>query len=139
MIKKIILLSLCWLSLQHLSIAQDISGEFLAFYDHDDKKENPVVIKYKMKESKEGEPELRVKFKNKTRAITNIDVTLGFYYNGILEEEALIADCLKRGFWRSWFRPIHIISGEKFEKDDLSIEANKVTLEEVDECLETDD
>lgn len=103
-----------------------------------------IKVKYKWKENKSGEKELRIKFKTTAKSDLNTDLELGFYHNGILEEKAQINDCLKRFFWNDWFRPIHLIqfenlSKEQIESDQFKIEVLELKTEKVEKCTETDD
>ena len=112
-------------------------------YDKLSEKEN-VTVKYKWKENSEGEKELRIKFNNQAGSDLNVNLELGFYHNGILEEKAVIADCLKRYFWNDWFRPIHIVANEELtqeelESDQFSLEITDLKTEKVEKCEETHD
>ena len=103
-----------------------------------------IRVKYKWQENKEGEKELRIKFKTTSNSDLNIDLKLGFYHTGILEEEAQISDCLKRFFWNDWFRPLHIIQFKNLNKDQIESEEFKLEIlnlstEKIDKCANTDD
>ena len=104
---------------------------------------NYVTLKFKWKENKEDKYEVRVKFKNKAKSAVNVESELGFYSNGVLKEKAQINDCLKKGFWDNWFRPVHVIITDDFSQEELKSESTKVEVLEfntelVDECRETD-
>ncbi|MEX2379180.1 MAG: hypothetical protein WD530_00435 [Vicingaceae bacterium] len=106
--------------------------------------EEDIKVKYKWKENESGEKELRIKFKTTAKSDLNMDLELGFYHNGILEEKAQINDCLKKFFWNDWFRPIHLIqfenlTKEQIESDQFKLEILDLKTERVDECIETDD
>jgi len=102
-----------------------------------------VTVKYKFKESKEGATELYIKFKNKAKSAVNVDAEVGFYINGIMEESAVINDCLKKSCFDNWFRPVQLIqndsfNNEKFEPEDIKVEITEIKVEKIDECRETD-
>lgn len=103
-----------------------------------------IKVKYKWKENKAGEEELRIKFKTTAQSALNTSIEFGFYHNGILEEKAQINQCLKRFFWNDWFRPVHIIqfenlSNEQIHSDEFKVEILELKTEKVDQCEETDD
>lgn len=103
------------------------------------KQNEQAVAKYKWKESKEGEMELRIKFKNTSKSDLNVDFEIGFYADGVLEESSEIATCLKKGFLKNWFRNWHVIQSETDKKlDEMELEAIELKTEKVDECTETD-
>ncbi len=106
------------------------------------KAKDGVSLKYKWKDNKQGKRELRVKFNNKSKTNVNVDVEIGFYTQGVLEETVEISDCLKRSFFDNWFRPIHIVSSslnnEQLNSSDLQLEASEFKTEQTDECRETD-
>ncbi len=102
-----------------------------------------LEIKYKWKANDAGDLELRVKFKNKVRTHLIVFAELGLYSNGILEERAKLNDCLKKGFWHNWFRPIHIISTETLANesildDSFKLEVLERNLYNVDHCDESE-
>jgi hypothetical protein len=102
-----------------------------------------LEIKYKWKANDVGDLELRVKFKNKAKAYLLVFVELGLYSNGILEERAKLNDCLKKGFWHNWFRPIHIISTETLANesildDSFKLEVLERKIHQVDFCNESE-
>lgn len=106
--------------------------------------EDDIKVKYKWKENKSGEKELRIKFKTTAKSDLNTDLELGFYHNGILEEKAQINDCLKKFFWNDWFRPIHLVqfenlTKEQIESDQFKLEILDLSTEKVDKCTQTDD
>src|SRR5690606_22687643 len=102
-----------------------------------------VSIKYKWKTNKEGKQELRVKFKNTSGSAVNLDLELGFYLKGVMEEKVQLNDCLKKSFFDNWFRPIHIISSEslsneQLKSEDLERQVTEMKTEQVEDCRETD-
>ena len=102
-----------------------------------------VTVKYKWKTNKEGNQELRIKFKNKAKSAVNLDLELGYYLNGVMEEKVAIADCLKKSFIDNWFRQIHIVTSENLSKEqlmseDLDVQVTEMKIEKIDECGETD-
>jgi len=104
---------------------------------------NDVTVKYKWKENKEGKQELRIKFKNQTGSAVNVDAEFGFYLNGVMEEEVMINDCLKKSFFDNWFRPLHIITSEtltneQLKSEDLDVQVTEMKTEQIEECRETD-
>ncbi len=102
-----------------------------------------VTVKYKWKQTKDGEQELRIKFKNKSKSALNLDVELGYYLFGVMEEKAILNDCLKKSFFNNWFRPIHIVksetlSADQLKSEDLEVQVIELKTEKIDECGKTD-
>tara|TARA_B100000965_G_C19125293_1_gene555069 strand:- start:60 stop:458 length:399 start_codon:yes stop_codon:yes gene_type:complete len=107
------------------------------------KSDESLTIRTKWQENKEGKKELRLKFKNKAKAHLTVNLEIGFYSGGILAEKALIADCLKKGFWNNWFRPVHLVIMEELDnaaisEDSFKIEVLELSTEQVKECSESD-
>jgi|GEM_PF-5211151 len=99
------------------------------------KEKRNLTIDYTLKQGKENNSVLEVKFFNKTRAHLNVDLVIGFYSNGILLEKATIADCLKKSFLSNFFRPYHLV--ETPIKEVQEVEILNFKSEQVDECRQT--
>lgn len=54
---------------------------------------------------------------NRSKSNLNVDLELGFYDTGVLEQRAEINDCLKKGFFSNLFRVGHLINGKTQETE----------------------
>lgn len=102
-----------------------------------------LAIKYKWKTNDEGNEELYVKFKNLAKTDVIAMVELGLYDAGIMEERVMLTNCLKKGFWHNWFRPVHVVNSaslanETILSESFEIEVLKVKIANVDRCDESE-
>lgn len=98
-----------------------------------------VKCYYKIKALKDDQNRIILKFKNESEMHQNINLKLGLYLNGVMEEEAIIATCQKKGFFSNLFTRKHAIINEQISEkqllsEDFSIEILKIELEETTAC-----
>ena len=89
-----------------------------------------VSIKYKWKLSKENKKQLLIKFKNKSKVNQNINIEVGFYLNGVMQEKAQVATCAKKGFFNNIFLTVYGVESEMLTNEQIEDEQFKLTLTE---------
>lgn len=102
------------------------------------KSNEAVEVKYKWKENKSGKEELRIKFKNTSKKDQNVDLEIGFYEAGVMNERAQVNTCLKKGFFSNLFRNWHVIIPEKGSTtkslSSFELEVTEFKTEKIDKC-----
>lgn len=97
-----------------------------------------VQLFYKIKTDKDGEEEMRVKLINKSKSHLNVDVEIGFYDTGVLDQRSNINRCLKKGFHNNLFRMWQVIQLEEMNSttkfSDYKIEVLELKTNKVDKC-----
>ena len=88
-----------------------------------------VQVFYKIKSDKSGNEEMRIKLINKSRSHINVDLEIGFYETGVLDQRVEINRCLKKGFHSNLFRMWQLI---RLEDMDSPIDFSKYKLEVLD-------
>ena len=100
---------------------------------------NNVSIKYKWKLNQENKKLLLIKFKNQSTSHQNINIELGFYLNGIMEEKVQVASCAKKGFFNNLFLTVYGVMSEhlenhQIEDDQFKLIITDFNLEETQAC-----
>lgn len=100
---------------------------------------NEIQCYYKIKKVKNDQNRIYLKFKNKSSSHQNVELNIGLYLNGVMEEEAQIDLCLKKGFFSNLLaKPQTVINEQIQEKelmsDDFSLEVIDLKSNTIDDC-----
>jgi len=97
-----------------------------------------VKVFYKLKKDNSGKEEIRIKMINQSKSNLNVDLEIGFYDAGVLDQRAEINDCLKKGLFNNLFRIGHMINSKTQESDGkfshYQIQLMDLKTEKVDKC-----
>lgn len=102
-------------------------------------KKNDIHCFYKIKALKNDENRIVIKFKNHSTYHQMVELKVGLYLDGVLEEEAVISSCLKNGIIGNSFSKQHAIINEQITSselisEDLSIEVLELNVEKTEAC-----
>ena len=103
------------------------------------KEKDEISVLHKWKINDDGKRQLILKFKNKSKSHKNISVIIGFYLNGVMEEQAEVASCSKKGFFNNLFLTKYGITSEYMSNEQLNdsafnLEIIKIKTEETNKC-----
>lgn len=98
-----------------------------------------LQIKWKLKENKDQGQSVLLKLKNKSGKVLAVELTFGFYRNGVLEEKAEINACLKNSIFNNIIPPRQMIQSDlELKPDDWELKVLEYKIDPIDECPKSD-